>query len=203
MMTPQKGTIFVVAAASGTGKTTLVGRLLAQDPNIKLSVSHTTRPPRTGEVHGQHYFFVEKSHFEASIQEKAFLEYAQVYDNYYGTSFEWINQTLAAGHDVLLEIDVQGAAQVRQLLPEAVGIFILPPSIEILAQRLNGRGTDTAEVIAKRMNNARHEIEQAQHFDYVVINNDLEDATADLVSIVRAQRLTQKKQHDFYLELLK
>ncbi len=202
-MTPQKGTIFVVAAASGTGKTTLVGRLLAQDPNIKLSVSHTTRPPRTGEVHGQHYFFVEKSHFEASIQEKAFLEYAQVYDNYYGTSFEWINQTLAAGHDVLLEIDVQGAAQVRQLLPEAVGIFILPPSIEILAQRLNGRGTDTAEVIAKRMNNARHEIEQAQHFDYVVINNDLEDATADLVSIVRAQRLTQKKQHDFYLELLK
>ncbi|MBP6344691.1 MAG: guanylate kinase [Neisseriaceae bacterium] len=202
-MTPPKGTIFVVAAASGTGKTTLVGRLLQQDHKIKLSVSHTTRQPRTGEVHGTHYFFVEKNDFEAQIKDNAFLEYAQVYDNYYGTSFAWINQTLAAGHDVLLEIDVQGAEQVRALLPDAVGIFILPPSIDVLAQRLTGRGTDAADVIEKRMNNARHEIAQAEHFDYIVINNDLDEATADLISIVRAQRLTQKKQHDFYLDLLK
>lgn len=202
-MTPPKGTIFVVAAASGTGKTTLVSRLLQQDHNIKLSVSHTTRQPRTGEVHGQHYFFVEKPHFEDSIKQNAFLEYAQVYDNYYGTSFEWINQTLAAGHDVLLEIDVQGAEQVRRLLPEAIGIFILPPSLEILSERLNGRGTDAPEVIAKRMSNARHEIEQAQHFNFIVINNELAEATADLACIVRAQRLTQKKQHNFYLDLLK
>ncbi len=202
-MTPPKGTIFVVAAASGTGKTTLVGRLLQQDHNIKLSVSHTTRLPRTGEVHGEHYFFVEKSHFEANIEKNAFLEYAQVYDNYYGTSFAWIDDTLAAGHDVLLEIDVQGAEQVRALLPDAVGIFILPPSIEVLAERLNGRGTDAPDVIAKRMQNARHEIEQARHFHYIVINHELATATADLVSIVHAQRLTQKKQHDFYLDLLK
>ncbi|WP_373740555.1 guanylate kinase [Neisseria sp.] len=202
MQTLKKGNIFIVSAASGTGKTTLVSRLLAKHPDIRVSVSHTTRAPREGETDGIHYHFVDRESFEQLIRDDAFLEHADVFGNYYGTSFAGIESLRAQGFDVILEIDVQGAEQVRRALPEACSIFILPPSFEILAGRLKGRGTDSADVIQRRLNEAAKEIAQAAHFDYVVVNEDLDTAEADLSAIVRAGRLKQAAQRQFVEKLL-
>lgn len=202
MNTLQPGNIFIISAASGTGKTTLVSRLLAKNPDIRVSVSHTTRQPREGEQNGVHYHFVERAQFEQLITENAFLEHADVFGNYYGTSFNSINSLIEAGYDVILEIDVQGAEQVRCALPQSCSIFILPPSFDILAGRLNGRGTDSAEVIATRLAKARQEIEQAVQFDYVVVNDDLDTAETDLLHIIKAGRLKQAVRRPFIQNLL-
>ncbi len=188
------GTLYIVSAPSGAGKTSLVRALLAADPAVQLSISHTTRPMRPGEVDGRDYHFVSKETFEAMRAHGDFLESAEVHGNLYGTSRGWIEQRMAAGDDILLEIDWQGALQVRRLMAEAIGIFVLPPSIDVLAQRLTGRATDSEAVIARRVSAARAEIGHVGEFDYVIINNDFEEATQDLTAIVRAVRLRLKAQ---------
>ena len=187
-----KGNIFVISAASGTGKTTLVSRLVQQHPNVRVSVSHTTRPPRAGEVNGQHYHFVSEEEFVRLAGEGAFLEHAQVFGNYYGTSYESVQSMCEQGYDVILEIDVQGAQQVRKALPEAVSIFILPPSLAVLEQRLRQRQTDSEEVITRRLSEAVDEIQQALTFDYVVSNRSLQQAEEELWCIFQAARLLKR-----------
>jgi guanylate kinase len=189
-----RGNLFVVAAPSGAGKTSLVAALLREDPNIRLSISHTTRAPRQGEVHGREYHFVDRPAFEKMIAAGEFLEHADVYGNYYGTSRRWIEESLESDHDVLLEIDWQGARQVRKLFPHMAGIFILPPSFAELRKRLQGRGKDSAEAIEKRMASAREEISHVLEFEYIIVNERFEAALTDLVSIVRAARLSRAQQ---------
>lgn len=192
------GQLFIVAAASGAGKTTLVRQLLAREPDIRLSISYTTRAPRPGEENGREYHFVSAAQFQAMIAADDFLEWAQVHGNYYGTSKRWIVTERAAGRDVLLEIDWQGAQQVRRVFPDAIGVFILPPSMEELTRRLTGRGTDSAEVIARRLSAAREEMSHVGEFGYVIINDDLQTALSDFVAVVRATRLqleTQRLRH--------
>ena len=199
------GQLVIVTAPSGAGKSSLVKVLLERDPAIRLSVSYTTRPPRTGEVDGVHYHFVSREAFQARLDRGEFLESAEVYGNYYGTSQPWIEAEMAGGRDILLEIDWQGAAQVRRLMPEARSIFILPPSIAELRRRLEGRGTDSAEVIARRMAAAREDISHALAFDYLVVNDRFEEALADLLAITRAGRLvtdSQSRRHARLLESL-
>lgn len=196
------GNIFIISAASGTGKTTLVSRLLQKHPDIRASVSHTTRLPREGEENGRHYHFVSIPEFEAMIGDAGFLEYARVYDNYYGTSMRQLEELTRQGVDVILEIDVQGAAQVRQALPQAASIFIAPPSFAVLESRLRGRGTDAPEVVAKRLAEARNEIEQAPLFDYLVVNDDLDNAEAALLNIIRAKRFLSSAQEKTLHSLL-
>ena len=183
------GSLFIVCAASGTGKTSLVKELLKADPGIKLSVSYTTRQPRPGEVDGREYHFVSPQKFEQMLERGEFLESAQVHGNYYGTSQRWIAAQRATGSDILLEIDWQGAAQVRKLIPDSIGVFILPPSFEALTARLNKRAQDPPEVIARRLAAARAEISHFTEFDYVIINDKFDAAVRDLTSIVRARRL--------------
>ncbi|WP_341669585.1 guanylate kinase [Alcaligenes sp. SDU_A2] len=192
------GTIFMVVAPSGAGKSSLVNALLDQDPGIMLSISATTRAPRPGEVDGEHYFFVDAARFEQMCQEKAMLEWAQVHGNYYGTPSAPIEQALQAGRDVLLEIDWQGARQAREHFPEAVGIFILPPSLPTLEARLRNRGQDSEEVIARRLQAAGSEIAHVGECQYAIINQDFDEALAQLSSIVQASRLrtgTQSVRH--------
>ena len=184
------GNLYVVAAPSGAGKTTLVRLLLEQEAGVSLSVSFTTRPPRPNEQDGRDYHFVDATAFRAMIARHEFLEWAEVHGNLYGTSKTWISERLASGNDVLLEIDWQGARQVRSLFPGAIGIFILPPSLEELTRRLTGRGTDSADVIARRLAAAEAEMRHAGEFDYVIINDILEQALDDLRAVVRASRLT-------------
>jgi len=179
----------VVAAPSGAGKSTLVNALLEVEPSISLSVSHTTRPPRTGEQYGRHYYFVERAEFEREVAEGIFLEHAEVHGNLYGTSRTTVDGLLAQSRDVLLEIDWQGARQIRASKPECVSVFILPPSRPELERRLRGRGSDAPEVIERRLHNPREESEHAYEFDYIVANDRFEDALADLRAIVRAVRL--------------
>lgn len=198
----KNGNIFIISAASGTGKTTLVSRLLKNNSDLRVSISHTTRQPREGEQHGVHYHFVPKEEFESLIAQKAFLEHANVFGNYYGTSIAAVNQLSEQGFDVILEIDVQGAEQVRRTLPESISIFILPPSFDILADRLKGRASDSEEVIATRLAEARHEIEQAFDFDYIVVNEDLDAAEADLLHIIKSGRLKKSAQQGFLTNLL-
>ena len=193
-MSQTPGTIFIVVAPSGAGKTSLVSALLQAEPGVELSVSYTTRAPRTGETDGKHYHFTDRAGFERMIHTGDFLEYAEVYGNYYGTSARWLRERMAAGHDILLEIDWQGARQVRAVFPEAVSIFILPPSIEILAARLRGRATDSEDVISQRLAEARTEIDPVAEYHYVIVNDDFEQAKADLVSVVRSQRLRGRQQ---------
>ena len=183
------GTLFVVAAPSGAGKSTLVNALLECEPDISLSISHTTRPPRVGEEYGRHYFFVERPDFEREIADGIFLEHAEVHGNLYGTSRTVVEGTLGAGRDVLLEIDWQGARQVRSGKPDCVSVFILPPSRVELERRLRGRASDSPEVIERRLFNSREEIAHAHEFDYIIVNDRFEDALGDLRAIVRAVRL--------------
>ena len=183
------GNLFIVCAPSGAGKTSLVNELLQADPQIRLSVSYTTRRPRPGEVDGREYHFVTEPEFAQMIARGDFLENALVHGNHYATSAHWISEQRAAGHDIMLEIDWQGASQVRQLIPGAIGIFILPPSFETLLSRLNKRAQDSPDVIARRLAAARDEISHVGEFKYVIINDNFSEAAQDLISIVRAQRL--------------
>ncbi len=192
------GHLYIVAAPSGAGKTTLVSLLLKSDSGIRLSVSSTTRAPRPGEIEGREYHFVDVQSFIEMVSRGEFLEWAEVHGNYYGTSKQWIEKQIAGGGDVLLEIDWQGAQQVRKIFPEAIGIFILPPSLAVLKERLSGRGTDSRETISRRIAAARDEMRHVDEFDYVIINDDLQQALGNLLSIVGATRLqykTQRQRH--------
>ena len=197
-----QGNIFVISAASGTGKTTLIARLLQHHSDIRVSVSHTTRAPRRGEENGKHYHFVSVPEFERMIEEGQFVEYAKVYGNYYGTSTQSLESLTRQGVDVILEIDTQGAEQIRRLLPQAYSIFIAPPSLATLEQRLNQRAADAPQVIAVRLAEARNEIEQARLFDYLVVNDDLTAAEAALLHIIKSQRFHLESQTPFLTELL-
>jgi guanylate kinase len=188
------GSLFVVVAPSGAGKTSLVAELLARESNIKLSISYTTRAPREGEAHGREYHFVSRDAFEKMIASGDFLEHANVYGNYYGTSRRWIESELAGDHDVLLEIDWQGARQVRTLFPAMVGIFILPPSLSELKRRLESRGKDAPEVIARRLAGARDEVSHVLEFEYIIVNESFESAVSDLQAVVRASRVARGRQ---------
>jgi guanylate kinase len=197
-----KGNLFVIAAASGAGKTSLVQALLAHDAQIKLSVSHTTRQPRPGEENGIHYHFVSDAEFLKVLKAGGFLESAHVHGARYGTSEAGVDVALASGYDVVLEIDWQGAAQVREIYPNAISIFILPPSIAALADRLNNRGQDSTEVIAGRVAAAREEMRHLVEFDYVTINDKFDIALQDLIAIVRTQRLKMAVQVVRYHDLI-
>ncbi len=183
------GSIFLVVAPSGAGKSTLVNALLARDARITLSISHTTRAPRPGEQDGREYHFVALDEFQRRRNAGEFLESAEVHGNFYATSRRWIEERVIAGDDVLLEIDWQGARQVKEQFPDAIGVFILPPSIDALEARLHKRGQDTAQVITRRLLAAGSEIAHAPEFDYVIINEDFDAALAQLSAIVTATRL--------------
>jgi guanylate kinase len=188
------GNLFIVCAPSGAGKTTLVDALLKGDADIRLSISYTTRGPRPGERDGVDYHFVDRARFESMIAAGDFLEHALVHGNYYGTSRTWIEQQIAGDHDVLLEIDWQGAAQVRRIFPRLVGMFILPPSIEELRKRLTGRGKDTPETIERRLAGAREEISHVLEFEYIIVNDRFEQALEEIRSVVRAARVSRESQ---------
>jgi len=196
------GTLFVVAAPSGAGKSSLVAALIEVDRQISLSISHTTRLPRPHEVNGQHYCFVERDEFERGVAAGIFLEHAEVHGNWYGTSRQKVETLLAGGRDVLLEIDWQGAAQVRARMANCVGIFILPPSRAELERRLRGRASDSEEAIERRLRNSRNEIAHAHEFDYLMVNDVFADALADLQAIVRAVRLRSAAQSQRHAALI-
>ena len=180
----KRGRLFVITAPSGAGKTSLVNALLESEPRLRLSISHTTRPRRPTERDGREYHFISVPQFEELVGSGEFLEHARVFDNYYGTSRGFVEQQLRAGHDVLLEIDWNGAQQVRAALPDCISIFILPPSRQALAERLAKRGTDAAEVIGRRLREAVADMGHYREFDYVVVNDDFERARADLQRII-------------------
>ncbi|HSS46225.1 MAG TPA: guanylate kinase [Burkholderiales bacterium] len=188
------GNLFIVTAASGAGKTSLVRALLDYDPRVRKSVSCTTRAPRAGEVNGQHYNFVSQQEFSEMLKRGEFLEHAEVHGNFYGTSKNWVEDAMKGGGDLLLEIDWQGAQQVRRIFPQAVRIFILPPSLAVLEERLRTRGQDSMDAIASRLKAAREEMSHVQEFDYVIINEEFRQAVHELICIVRAQRLKLKAQ---------
>ena len=200
MMT--KGSLFIVAAPSGAGKTSLVNALVEQQSAIRLSVSHTTRAAREGEVNGQDYFFVSQDNFAQMRDAGAFLESATVFDNSYGTSSETVLAQLQQGLDVILEIDWQGAEQVRSNFPESTSIFILPPSKAALEQRLRGRGQDKEEIIARRMRDAENEMSHYVEFDYLIVNDQFDVALSDLAAIIIARRHSIAVQKQVNLELL-
>ncbi|OCH11989.1 MULTISPECIES: guanylate kinase [unclassified Aliivibrio] len=199
-----KGTLYIVSAPSGAGKSSLISALLESNPTyaMKVSVSHTTRGMRPGETDGTHYHFIQKEHFEELIEKNEFLEYAEVFGNYYGTSRVWIEETLDKGIDVFLDIDWQGARQIRKQMPLAKSVFILPPSNGELERRLNARGQDSDAVIAKRMSEAKSEISHYHEYDYVIINDDFDTAQMDFRAIIRAERLKQDKQTMKYKGML-
>lgn len=193
-LNPSTGNLFMVVAPSGAGKSSLVNALLAQEPNLHLSISYTTRPPRPGDVNGKHYHFISEADFLERKNKGEFLEWAEVHENYYGTSRILMNQYIQAGTDVLLEIDWQGAQQVRTQFPAAVGIFILPPSIEALEQRLKQRGQDSEQVIARRLLAASGEIAHVSEFEYVIINEEFEKALSELSAIIKATKCRFRQQ---------
>jgi guanylate kinase len=202
-MTP--GNLFIISAPSGAGKTSLVKALLKTGIDLRLSISYTSRPARPEEVDGRDYHFVSRDMFEQRRERGEFLESAQLYGNFYGTSQKWINETIASGHDILLEIDSQGAHQVRRIFPKVVGIFVLPPSLEVLEMRLRLRGQDSSEAITRRLAAAREEMGHVGEYDYVIINEKLDKALQDLACIVHAERLRMTKQiarhHDLVTQL--
>lgn len=198
-----RGTLFIIAAPSGAGKTSLVSTLTESDDKLVVSVSHVTRPIRPGEENGKNYFFVDEQEFNNLIEQGAFLEHARVFDHYYGTTKAWVEQQLSNGLDVILEIDWQGAAQVRALIPESVSIFILPPSLATLEERLTNRRQDSSEVIARRLQEASLEMSHYKVFDYLVINDQFEQALHEMRSIVTSQRLRTTRQAVAHHALLK
>ena len=203
-----QGNLYILSAPSGAGKSSLISALLASDSSTQkmVSVSHTTRAPRPGEVEGVHYYFVSKEEFESLIEQDLFLEYAKVFGgNYYGTSLPAIEENLAKGIDVFLDIDWQGAQQIRKKVPSVKSIFILPPSLPELERRLIGRGQDSEEVITERMSKAISEISHYDEYDYVIVNDDFEKALKDLQSILQSERLTkdyQQKQNTMLIQQL-
>ena len=197
-----KGTLYIIAAPSGAGKTSLVTQLVKTTRHITVSISHTTRDAREGEVSGQHYHFVSVDAFQHMIGKGDFLEHAEVFGNFYGTSQVWVQEQLAKGIDVILEIDWQGGQQVRRLMPEAIGIFILPPSQKELHTRLTGRGQDDDNIIAHRMAKAVSEMSHYGEFDYLIINDDFDEALFDLKAVIRSQRLGLDFQKEYRKELL-
>ena len=196
------GTLYIISAASGAGKTSLVRALVEYTEDVVVSVSYTTRPRRAGEEDGVHYHFVSREEFKAMQAQAEFLEHAQVFDNHYGTSRTWVAERLAVELDVVLEIDWQGARQVRKLHPENVSIFVLPPSRAELERRLRARGQDTEEIIARRMRDAVAETSHYNEFDYTVINDNFETAVTDLSTIIRAWRLRRLHQEARYQSLI-
>ncbi|HTO17877.1 MAG TPA: guanylate kinase [Pseudomonas sp.] len=201
-MSASSGTLYIVSAPSGAGKTSLVKALIDSMPQVRVSVSHTTRSMRPGEVDGVNYHFVNHERFKAMLNENAFLEHAEVFGNFYGTSQRWVEQTLAEGYDLILEIDWQGAQQVRRLLPDARSIFILPPTQQALRQRLTNRGQDSDEVIERRMREAVSEMSHYVEYDYLVINDDFAHALDDLKAVFRANQLRQRRQQQRHVTLL-
>lgn len=201
-MSATTGTLYIVSAPSGAGKTSLVKALVDAQPQVRVSVSHTTRAMRPGEVDGVNYHFVSREDFIARLERNEFLEHAEVFGNLYGTSQRWLEDTLVEGFDLILEIDWQGAQQVRRLMPHAKSIFILPPTQEALRQRLNNRGQDSDEIIDKRMREAVSEMSHYVEYDYLVINDDFAHALIDLQSIFRANQLIQKTQTHRHARLL-
>lgn len=202
-MTTHTGTLYTVSAPSGAGKTSLVKALVEKTDNVQVSVSHTTRTIRPKEVDGVNYHFVNNELFMEMVRSNAFLEHAQVFTNYYGTSISWVNDTLRKGIDVILEIDWQGAQQVRKQLPDAQSVFILPPSREALRDRLTGRGQDDQSVIDQRMAEAKSEISHYIEADYMIINDDFDLALVDFQAILLSQRLKLKKQREKHDLLIK
>ncbi len=205
MMTPdtaQQGTLFVISAPSGAGKTSLLAKCLEHNPQLSLSVSHTTRPPRKGEVNGVNYHFVDKTTFETMIADGRFLESATVFGNYYGTSQTEVQQKLDSGNDVILEIDWQGAQQVRKHFKHLVSIFILPPSLAVLKQRLSDRGQDEPAIIERRLAEAQEEISHSLEFDYLLVNDDFETALKELNAIFLNHRVLKKAKSVTCLHLL-
>lgn len=201
-MTHVAGTLYIVAAPSGAGKSSLVNALISRLPFVYLSISHTTRPMRPGETDGEHYHFTSADDFIARVEAGEFLEHAKVFDNYYGTSQTYVQNQLDAGHDVILEIDWQGAQQVRHLMPKAKSIFILPPSREALQERLEKRQQDSEEVIARRMRDAVSEMSHFGEFDYLIINDDFYKALDEMSAIFVANRAVIEQQQQRYETLL-
>lgn len=197
-MDNKSGTLFIIAAPSGAGKTSLVTALIEQTENLLVSISHTTRRPRPGEVNGQAYHFVSEDKFQELLQQNRFLEYARVFNNYYGTSREWVERTLAQGKNIILEIDWQGARQVSSVLRNSVSIFILPPDYNSLRERLIRRQNDAAVTIEFRMNAACEEISHYNEFDYIVINDDFDRTLAELKAVITATNLGKCRQAAYY-----
>ena len=193
-MNTTTGSLFIISAPSGTGKTSLVKALLQSDTHLSLSISHTSRPPRSGEIDGRDYHFISEIAFKQMQSQGEFLESAEVYGNLYGTSQKWVNQAISSGKDILLEIDCQGAQQVRKIFPRSIGIFILPPSLDTLEKRLITRGKDNPEIIKKRLAAVQEEVGHLNEFDYAIINDKLEDALSGLASIIQAERLKISRQ---------
>ena len=201
-MSPLRGTLYIVAAPSGAGKSSLVNAVLARETGIALSISFTSRAPRPGERHAQHYHFVDKPEFERMIAAGDFFEHALVHGDYKGTARQSVEPQLAAGKDVLLEIDWQGARQVRQKMPDAISVFILPPSLDALQTRMRNRGQDSEETIARRLAAAREEMSHYDEFDFVIVNEHFDAAAAELRSIFVAQRLRQPDQAQRHAALI-
>jgi guanylate kinase len=197
-----RGTLYTVSAPSGAGKTSLVAALVKSNPEVCVSISHTTRPMRPGEEDGVNYHFVDHPTFEKMLSEGAFLEHAQVFNNLYGTSQQWVVETLHQGMDVILEIDWQGAAQVRRQLPDTISVFILPPSLASLRQRLTGRGQDDSSVIEARMNEAISEMSHYVEADYLIINDDFTTALAQFQALITSQHLRLARQAEKHAALL-
>jgi guanylate kinase len=191
------GNLFIISAPSGAGKTSLVKSLIELVPSLYVSISHTTRPRRTYEKDGLDYHFVDKARFKSLAAAGQFLEYAEVFDNYYGTSRAWVEQQMNAGKDIILEIDWQGAQQVRKQIPDSVNIFILPPSYQTLSSRLVGRGDDD-DIVERRMRGAKDEISHYREYDFLVINDDFETALKDLKTIIQAMKHGYNQQKDWY-----
>ncbi|HIF50882.1 MAG TPA: guanylate kinase [Thiotrichaceae bacterium] len=197
-MNNKSGTLFIIAAPSGAGKTSLIKSLISKVDNLDVSISYTTRKPRADEKEGEAYFFVDENEFKELINKNHFLEYAKVFDNYYGTSKSWVDKEMLTGRNFILEIDWQGAQQVKSQLRNSVGIFILPPDYHTLRKRLVGRQNDEQEIIDHRMNAAREEISHYKEFDYIVINDDFEQALSEIKTIIAATNLGSCRQSAFY-----
>ena len=201
-MAKVSGRLFILSAPSGTGKTSLTKSLIRKNINLSLSISYTSRLMRSSEVEGLDYFFVERNIFEQMLEDGELVESAEIYGNLYGTSRKWINEAINSGKDILLEIDGQGARQVREIFPDVVSIFVLPPSLEVLENRLKDRNQDSKEVIVKRMAAAKEEISHVSEYDYVIINDNMDMALRDLVSVVQSERLRAPAQLTRYHDLV-